>query len=260
VLKSGCIGSVSALDDLVVDVPSLVNNLVRNQTDNIVHGNHDSIQVDENGIALRIRGHPHPIHPRHLLLCAGAGNESLLEKLPFAAPSMQRRPLRQIIVRHPDLPELYGHELGNGSRPTITVSSHNAASGERVWYLGGELAERGASLDEANSLDLARNILQRSFPQLPLDKAHWSSVLIDRAESAQDRGKRPAGSYCEQLGILGQTRVFLAWPTKLSLVPQLAQQFESLLQPASAEPHPMPKSYQNQDQWQSATPPWEATP
>ena len=258
-LRDGGIGRgpVLSLDDFVVDIPSLLRNLAGNHCERIAPAGTRSIEVTPAGLSLSLPGCAQPLVPRHLVLCAGAGNEALLAQLPFETPAMQRRPLRQVMVQHPDLPELYGHELGIGSRPALTVTSHDSRDGERVWYLGGALAERGASLEEAECVDEARGFLQTSFPGLPWHQARWSTLLVDRAEPAQAQGNRPAGGYCRHLGVVGETSVIVAWPTKLSLVPDLAEQCEALLQPGTGAQTPAPE-FTHRSDWQFAPAPWEA--
>ena len=54
---------------------------------------------------------------------------------------MQRRPLHMIIAKGPGLKPLYAHCLGGGTKPRITVTTHPAADGQWVWYMGGDIAE-----------------------------------------------------------------------------------------------------------------------
>jgi hypothetical protein len=46
-----------------------------------------------------------------------------------------------VLVKGPTLKPLYAHCLGGGPKPRVTVTTHPAADGEWVWYLGGDLAE-----------------------------------------------------------------------------------------------------------------------
>jgi hypothetical protein len=54
---------------------------------------------------------------------------------------MQRRPLHMVMAKGPSLKPLYAHCLGGGTKPRITVTTHPAADGQWVWYLGGDIAE-----------------------------------------------------------------------------------------------------------------------
>ena len=44
------------------------------------------------------------------------------------------------VVKGRGLKPLYAHCLGGGPKPRITVTSHPAADGQWVWYLGGDIA------------------------------------------------------------------------------------------------------------------------
>ena len=66
---------------------------------------------------------------------------------------MQRRPLQQLLVKHQYESPFYGHCLGSGTSPRLTITSHRARDGAPVWYLGGELATRGADWEPDQLID-----------------------------------------------------------------------------------------------------------
>ena len=76
-----------------------------------------------------------------LFRSAGAGTARLLEDLGLTHPQTQRRPLHMIIAKGPSLKPLYAHCLGGGTKPRITVTTHPAADGNWVWYLGGDIPD-----------------------------------------------------------------------------------------------------------------------
>ncbi len=67
------------------------------------------------------------------------------------------------------------------------------------------------------------------IPGLDLERVEWSNYRVDRAEQATPGGKRP-----ETAGILHEGNVITAWPTKLALVPCLAERILELLPAATA--------------------------
>nr|GFD56693.1 hypothetical protein [Tanacetum cinerariifolium] len=81
------------------------------------------------------------IHAQRVVLSAGEGTADLLKALNVSHPAMQRRPLHMVMVKGPMLKPLYAHCLGGGPKPRITVTTHPAANGEWVWYLGGDISE-----------------------------------------------------------------------------------------------------------------------
>ena len=76
-----------------------------------------------------------------VVLAAGSGNARLLDSAGVPGEQrMQRRPLKMAMLRGP-LPELWGHWVsGAHTRLTITTALGREAE-ERVWALGGKLAE-----------------------------------------------------------------------------------------------------------------------
>jgi hypothetical protein len=92
---------------------------------------------------------------------------------------MQRRPLHMIIAKGPSLKPLYAHCLGGGTKPRITVTTHPAADGKWVWYLGGDIAEADG---------VARSLPNRSPPR----RKSWPIAAVDRPEP--DRNGPPCAS------------------------------------------------------------------
>ncbi|MGA1267407.1 MAG: FAD-dependent oxidoreductase, partial [Phycisphaerales bacterium] len=73
------------------------------------------------------------VEARHVILSAGAGNASLLQQAGLAATEpMQRRPLRQAMVRGP-LPWVFGHCI-DGARTRVTITSDETAQGV-IWHV-----------------------------------------------------------------------------------------------------------------------------
>ncbi len=261
------------------------------------------------GDGVRIRLGDHELLANRLILAAGAGNEALMKGLEISNIPMQRRPLHQVIVRHPELPRLFGHWLGDGGRaePRLTITSHPprhrdersgtihrprrlpagqpatdllptnndscneqqsntgrrhqrhhrlalphpqqplrplletpdlttmnrsttnlmyARTGPLLWYLGGYLATSGAGRDTAAQCQYARKELEACFPRIDWRRADFRTIRIDRAEPRQPAGLRPGYAF---VGASGDCLV--CWPTKLTLVPDLADRVLSLLPP-----------------------------
>ena len=125
------------------------------------------------------------IHATRFVFAAGAGNEALADRFGESAPPMQRRPLRQVVVRHAKLPALYGHcvpQLPN-SEPRMTVTTHTDARGAPLWYLGGQLASDGAATRHDEQIRHARAESAACLPWLDLSDAQLQS-LYDRPRGA----------------------------------------------------------------------------
>jgi len=226
-------GEVFALDEMVLDVPSLVCQLAKPHQDalfKMMAFDESSIHVDAQtgGVeALEIQtiaGETVRVVAQRFVFAAGAGNEMILRKLQEPNVAMQRRPLHMLLVKTGfDLP-LYAHCLGLGTVPRLTITTHKTYDGQSVWYVGGQIAEEGIGRSSEAQIQVARNELQNVFPWLDFRAAKFTSFMIDRAEPMQLNGQRPDGVFAKTIG-----NAVIAWPTKLALVPKLADEVVQLL-------------------------------
>jgi glycerol-3-phosphate dehydrogenase len=205
-------------------------------------------------IGLRIDGRE--IRAQRIVLSAGAGNAELLASLGLEQPRQQLRPLHMVLVKGPSLKPLYAHCLGGGPKPRITVTSHPAADGQWVWYLGGDIAEAdGVARDEAAQIRAAQKELGDLLPWVDLSSARWATLRVDRAEPAQSGLVRPDNAFLAEQG-----RLLVGWPTKLALSPDFADRVIAALQrdgiqPAAGEPLPeLPRPPLAQPVWEELLP------
>ncbi|HHH13075.1 MAG TPA: FAD-dependent oxidoreductase [Thiolapillus brandeum] len=217
-------GRLYRLDEPVLDTASLLGELARQARAWCRRYDPATLVAGRNGI--EVEGVA--LQPRRILLAAGAGNEALLRTFGRSAPAMQRRPLHMVMARGP-LPQLFAHALAASSNPRITVTSYPCSlrSGagaadspsETVWYLGGELAEKGVGRSREAQIEAARRELGVLLPWLDLNRLRWSTLRIDRAEVATADGSRPDGPFVGTDGDL-----LVTWPTKLAFAPRVADQ------------------------------------
>lgn len=234
-------GVVYELDDFVLDTGELLEALRqpvadrayqrRVEPDDLVPTD-DACVVDCGSVRLRAR---------RIIVTAGAGAESLLDRLGAGAPQMQRRPLHQVLVRH-DYPDpLYAHCLTGIRRaePRLTITSHrpgDPGSGDHntwLWYLGGQIAGDGVALTEQALITHARRELASCVPWIRWQDAEFSTLRINRAEPALGNRRRPDQAFAAAAG-----SAVVAWPTKLSLVPDLGDRVLGLLPPPGAPDPP----------------------
>jgi len=217
-------GKVYRLSELVLDVPSLIARLAELADDSLLAGQQVEPLLDgDELVGLRVDGRE--IRAQRIVFSAGGGTAELLTSLGLQQPAMQRRPLHMVIVKAPTLKPLYAHCLGGGTKPRITVTSHPAADGEWVWYLGGDLAEAdGVARDEASQIAAAKKELAELVPWIDLSAAHWATLRIDRAEPAQSALARPDNAFLAEQG-----RLLVGWPTKLALSPDFSDRVEAAL-------------------------------
>src|SRR5690606_7179737 len=101
---------------------------------------------------------------QRIILTAGKGDPALLDQLDLQPPAMHVRPLHQLLVKHAYPHRSFGHCLGAETTPRLTISSHTSSYRAPVWYLGGNLAERGAQQDAATLIENAQQELADLMP------------------------------------------------------------------------------------------------
>lgn len=247
-------GKVYRLAELVVDVPSLVARLAELAEGSLLAARQiEPLRQGEAVVGLRIDGRD--VRAQRIVLSAGAGNEALLSALGIQQPAMQRRPLHMVMAKGVALKPLYAHCLGGGPKPRITVTTHPAADGQWVWYLGGELAEaEGVARSEAEQIAVARKEISQLLPWVDLTQVHWATLRVDRAEPAQSGLVRPDNAF-----LANEPPLLVGWPTKLALAPDFADRVIASLKDAGLKPlpnAPLPALPQPP----MGTPAWEAIP
>ncbi|MBV8802087.1 MAG: FAD-dependent oxidoreductase, partial [Gammaproteobacteria bacterium] len=126
---------------------------------------------------------------------------------------------------------LFGHCLGLGETPRITITTHKTNDGKTVWYLGGQIAEEGMTRTPSAQIQFAKKELGLLFPWIDFSKAEFSSFYVDRAENASPGGARPSSCYVKEI-----QNMLIAWPTKMALAPQLAKEIIQHLSAANITP------------------------
>jgi len=224
-------GKVYRLAELVLDVPSLISRLSELAGDGLLAA--ERIEpLRENGelVGLIIDGRE--IRAQRVILSAGRGNAELLSSLGLSQPTQQLRPLHMALVKGPTLKPLYAHCLGGGPKPRVTITTHPAADGQWVWYLGGDLAEAdGVARDEAAQIQAAKKELSELLPWVDLSAAQWATLRVDRAEPAQSGLVRPDNAFLHEQG-----KLLVGWPTKLALAPDFADRVLAALSRDGVQP------------------------
>jgi len=255
-------GKLYRLVDMVLDVPSVVRALADNIPGRtyLLPVEDQSWSTDAEGnCVLRFArdGRDYEIRASRFIFTAGKGNGVILGALGAEQPQMQIRPLQQVMVKHDQPFAFYGHCLGADKTPRLTISSHRASDGQWVWYLGGSLAEKGADQTAAEVIAAAKQEMNKLIPWLDLSKAQWAALPVDRAEPRQKNLVRPDKAYVGAVG--GCHNALVAWPTKLTLAPNLASETVEMLQRdgvsrsgTSALELPLPQAGVAQTPWDAA--------
>ncbi|WP_431482812.1 NAD(P)/FAD-dependent oxidoreductase [Pseudomonas solani] len=228
-------GKVYRLAELVLDVPSLIQRLADLAGDGLLAGHAiEPLREGDELVGLVVDGRA--IRAQRIVLSAGAGNEALLQALGIQQPGMQRRPLHMVMVKAPSLKPLYAHCLGGGPKPRVTVTTHPAANGQWVWYLGGDIAEAdGVARNEAEQIAAAEKELRDLLPWIDLSAAQWATLRVDRAEPSQSGLVRPDNAF-----LADQGRLLVGWPTKLALAPDFADRVIAALERDGVQPTQQP--------------------
>lgn len=232
-------GSVYQLADLVLDMPSLIQKLASSHKNCIYKISPQTCHLEtddrHNTSAVFITAagvEPLRIHPGRVILAGGQGNAALLEDIGLRAPEMERRRVHMVMLKRAELPDFYAHCLGASRNPRITITTHPTRDGEKIWYVGGELAEEGALRDERIQIEHAQRELKELLPWVDLRGSRYKTVKIDRILPAGDRGLfRPDNAFVESIG-----NNIVTWPCKLTLAPNLGRQVLALLQADGVQP------------------------
>lgn len=261
-----CPGDVALLPERVLETPSLLCALSKRHQDHLLQGRVvDGCARGDEGAKPWVEvedpdGCKLMLTCKLVILCAGAGNEALINMLlsgdDLHRPAMQRRPLHMSMVKGPtdELPELNGHCV-DGAATRVTITSSTAADGQRVWQLGGQLSETGCERDPEAQTEAARSCLRAVLPGFDVDNPRlaWSSYRIDRAEHRESHTtgtkRRP-----DDVTVLRTREAIAVWPTKLVLAPRAAAMVSRLVGGGSGPSEP---PFRDLPTPPIAAPPWE---
>lgn len=231
-------GEVFSLDEIVIDVPVLVRELMKANQDAVFKIEplcDEELKFDDQGklvsATVYMAGKSVEVTAQQFIFTAGAGNEVVIKRLKHKEVAMQRRPLHMVLVKTPFNLPLYAHCMGLGSRPRMTVTTHYAQDGSTVWYLGGQIAEDGVGRDSAAQIQAVRDELKSLFPWLDFSSAEFATFIIDRAEPLQKGSLKPETSFTKVV-----ENIVIAWPTKMALAPKLAEEIMQHLDKAKLTP------------------------
>ena len=218
-------GSLYQLPDFVIDSNSLIEELSRNFESRIFQVDPEQIEFlqddggNYSGICVRSESGVLQIQCSRIVFSAGEGNADLIARCELSDIAIQNRPLHMVYLTHENLPKIFVHCIGDdfSMTPMLTVTSHQGASGETVWYLGGELAESGVGKTKEDQINEAKAQLTHYFSWIDTSKARWDSFPINRAELRMPDGSRP-----DDAALVQQANILVTFPTKFTLTPGLA--------------------------------------
>lgn len=223
-------GGVARLGEQVISPYSMIEDLFQQYQDRILKFDLQKLdfELDSPGEVKAIRvvdpdsGKELRLRPAHVVLTAGAGNAELRARAGLSTSAMQRRPLHMVLARG-DLPELNGHCV-DGAKTRVTITSDLTSHGDRVWQIGGQVAEDGVGMEPVDLISRTISEITNVLPGVSLKNTQWSTYRVDRAEGAVSGGTRP-----ENIQLLFAGNVTTGWPTKLVLAPVLADELSQAI-------------------------------
>lgn len=215
----GLSGLVYELPEQVLEVSSLLKNLVDPIASKIFKGNVNAIN-EEGFITIDNK----LFQAKAIVSTAGLGNENIIKMLSYEKVYTQRRPLKQIVVKSLQYP-LFGHGITTNPKPRVTITSHPCDDGGFIWYLGGNIAETCTNLSDIEAMKYAEKEMQTIFPKIAWGEKEWAVIKVDRAEPFVASGQLPPGAHVQEFG-----NVLVGWPTKLTFAPDLADKVCAILE------------------------------
>lgn len=226
ITNSGFGGSVVFMDELVLDIPSVIRALAEPYESSIRKiAEHESKNplafLKENGIAAK----------KILFAAAGSNAEIAAHEKHDQGLETQNRPLLMAMMKLAPFP-LYAHFVGKTEKPVATITTHTDQDGTLVWYIGGLVAERAMTAPAQKSIDAAKKALATYLPEINISNAEWAVLPISRAE-----GKSKTGGWMPDTPTLHRAGDSLyGWPTKLTFAPMLADMVREELKKSNISP------------------------
>lgn len=228
IIESGFKGSVVFMDEPVLDVPSVLRALAEPYKSCIRR-----IDTPDDPLGFLEQ---HGIEARHIIFTGAASNAEIARQAGHSEGlEMQARPLLMGMLKPAPYP-LYAHLVGASDKPVATITTHTTTNGELVWYLGGNVAERGKDSDPQDVYKAARKGFSKYMPRVDLSAVEWATLPIDRIEGRSNID----GWMPDTPTIHSHENMHYCWPTKLTFAPLLA---ERLIEKLDIEPS------QNQTDW-----------
>tara|TARA_A100001035_G_scaffold233938_1_gene196863 strand:+ start:10501 stop:11634 length:1134 start_codon:yes stop_codon:yes gene_type:complete len=210
-------GSLFKLNELVVDVQSVVANLTKNLDGKIIKAKGTKILLS-NGKVIGIETSIGKLECDELILAAGEGNEQILKNSNVKSFPMQTRPLAMgMVYMNKNIPDIFGHHLGSSSRPKVTISTHYINK-KQILYIGGEVSESGVNLSDEQQVIKIERSLKEALSWIDLDIDKIEVLRINRAEAKNKNVLKPDSFFIGR-----NDGLMVCWPTKLAFAPLIAE-------------------------------------
>jgi len=228
-------GSLYRLPDFVVDTAALLEKLVEPVRSRIFQIDENNIDFSKNNssnysVCIQLDESRIDISAAQIIFCAGEGNAALIEQTGIQTIATQVRPLHMVYMKNQNLPRMFVHYVGDdfSLTPKLTITSHQDEQEQTVWYMGGGLAEEGVGKPKEEQIEIVQELVRELFPWVETSNGEWNSFVINRAEANINSNYRPDDAF-----IATESNIMVAWPTKLTLTPSMADKVLDTLQSKS---------------------------
>jgi hypothetical protein len=233
---AGFTGTAVNMNELVLDVPSIVQALAAPYADSIFP------YTPEHAQGTRLTIHT-----------AAAGNAQIAaDKGADKGLKTQHRPLLMGLLAPAPFP-LYAHLVGTGEKPIATITTHTKRDGSYVWYIGGSVAESTKDAPRKKLYKAIEKALLKALPDLDLSGVRWGAYPVDRVE-----GRSGSGIHMPEtptVHVVGDD--LYCWPTKMTFAPLLSDDLLEHIERRGLMPRePMPEAGHAKP-LPYTNPPWE---
>lgn len=235
---SGFKGSVVNMNELVLDIPSVIRALAT------------PYQSD-------IKPAAHPVNAKIHIFTAAQGNQETAKTAGHDQYlKTQARPLLMAMMKPAPFP-LYAHLVGRSEKPVASITTHTARDGTLIWYIGGGVAERAKDSNPANLFKDTAKALRTYMPELNLSDVQWAALPIDRVEATSATTKGVKGWMPDTPTIHEAENHLYCWPTKLTFAPMLADMIIEKIQTRGITPAASSSPPHEGSAVDYAAPPWD---
>lgn len=245
--STGFRGSVVFMDELVLDIPSILAALAepyRNAIRKIPQ------EFADDPAAFLAREN---ITAKKIIITAASSNLPMAKRASHEQGlEVQHRPLLMGMLKPAPFP-LFAHLVGASEKPVATITTHKDKDGTLIWYLGGGVAERPKESSPQDVYDSIRKAIASYMPALDLSQVKWAALPIDRVE-----GKSKTDGWMPDTPTLHASgNCLYAWPTKLTFAPMLSDMIVERLEKEGLTPSGQKTAWTFLAAASYATPPWD---
>ncbi len=247
--KLGFKGSVIFMNEIVLDMPSIIRSLAQPYKNSI-----RKISMEEGNDPLTFLKN-HNIEAKKIIFTSATNNHPLATKNNQGKGlETQTRPLLMGMIKNAPYP-LYAHCIGKTDKPVITITTHKDKDGDLIWYLGALVAERKKEADPNKVYDAAIKAFKHYLPNIDISKMQWSTLPVDRSE-----GKSKTDGWMPDTPTIHHADgIIYCWPTKMTFAPMLGDMIISELKNDNIEPSKQETDWSFLPEVKYTKTPWDNT-